>query len=711
MSDRDIEREFLENYKYAHDYFTPFNQDAKVYTLAQSGYTWADSERKKLSAEGREALEFNIMRRPLQFYSGYLRDNLKSVVISPFEGSDRKTADQLSEISSYVWDKSDGYPIFINSAVESFKSGLNLCGIRMDYSKDFVNGDIALYSRTYNSFFLDPTFERIDLKDCGFGIMRDLVNKSEAKMLLPFVDPNFIDDLQSSPWDDKFMSYHPNFTNLSKNRNLVAYDQYYRRTSRTRKMLIDLRSGFFRDITDIDKDELKQLQRGIARLNSLFRDSEDFDIDRRDIPRVEIRDVERPYIELCVLLNGKKVYSGDDKTGIVEDFPFAPHICYFEPSIWMSNQRFMGISGTQWSMQRQFNKRHMKIIDMMDSTISTGFKYLLGTVPDPQEMQQTGQNKLIGVDPEDNPAGLDAVQELNGGNASPALIEYQKVLDDLSLTLANITESLLGIDEGGNTQVSGRLAEVRVGQGLRSSRGVFDNVEETQRVIGSRILTAIQKNYPPGKVKRILNEEPTEQFYESQFEQYDAILKEGVRSKSQKDAYYYELVNLKRDQIVDVPESEIVRALQMTGMSDLEKAIEERERLKAEQEQKINEQELMLLKLQASQAEANTGLAQERRGRVVSDIALASERASEAEENRAQAALKRAQTITEIASLEEDNKLKVLEFVNMLERQEKEDRDRVTAEIQAQADAINSETPGSAENRQAQAQAQANQGG
>jgi hypothetical protein len=90
----------------------------------------------------------------------------------------------------------------------------------------------------------------------------------------------------------------------------------------------------------------------------------------------------------------------------------------------------MGIAGTQYFNQRQFNKRHMKIIDMMDSTISTGYKYLIGTVPDPQDMQQSGQNKMIGVDPENNPAGLDAVQELHGGGTNPALMEYQKVLDE-----------------------------------------------------------------------------------------------------------------------------------------------------------------------------------------------------------------------------------------------------------------------------------------
>jgi len=688
LDDYEVKQEFLENYRYAHDFWAPFVEDAKVYSLAQSGYTWSEAEKKQLVKDGREPLEFNIMRRPLQFYSGYLRDNVNSIVIAPMEGSDQKTADQLTKVSSYIWDKADGFPVFLDACDECFKSGISLTGLRMDYSKDFINGDISFYKRTFNSFYLDPTFENISLSDCGFAIMRDLLNKESVKALLPFVDQKVIEEIQSGFRDDKFMSYHPQFTSFSRNKNLLAYDQYYKRSTRNREMLIDQRTGFFRDITDEDEESRYKLERGINRFDQMRNDADLLDISPDDVPRVEIRTVERPFVQLSIMLNGEQVYVGEDRTGISETYPFVPNICYFEPSIWMPSQRLQGISSTQWSMQRQFNKRHMKIIDMMDSTISTGFKYILGTVPDPQEMQQTGQNKLIGVTLEDNPLGLEAVQQLHGGGANPALLEYQKVLDDLSLTLANITESVLGIDEKGNTQVSGRLAQVRIAQGLRSNRKVFDNVETTQQILGGLVVKAIQMNYPPDKIRRIINEEPTEQFYEKDFEQYDAVVKEGVRSKSQKDAYYFELLSLKRDGIVDVPQAEIVRALQMSGLTDLQEAIEQQEEQRANQQNKIDEQEQTALRLANSQAEANLAMSAERRARVVSDLALSTERISESEENRADAALTRAKTITEIASMNEDRILKVISFVQMLEDQETADREAIGQKVMSQAQDI-----------------------
>jgi len=702
LNDNDIRSEFQENYRYAHDYWAPFVKDAQVYTLAASGYTWSDDERKALIKEGREPLEFNIIRRPLQFFSGYLRDNINQIIYSPVEGSDQKTADQFTKLSYYIWDKGQGYPQFLDACDEGFKSGIALAGIQMDYSKDFVNGDISFYKRTYNSFYLDPTFESIDLRDCAFGITRDLVSKQYTKQLLPFVDPKHIDDITMGYRDDKFMQYHPQFTTFSRNRNLLAYDQYYKRITKTRKFLVDMKSAFYRDITDLPKADIDKLKLGIRRFDEMRVRAEENGIDSEDIPEIEIRSVERGFVELNIMLNGERVYVGEDKTGINQTYPFVPIICYMEPSIWMASQRIQGIASCNWSAQRQFNKRHMKIIDMMDSDISTGFKYLIGSVADPQDLQQSGQGKIIGIDPENAPQGLDSVQQLTGGGANPALIAYQEVLDKLTLTLSNVNESSMGIDEKGNTQVSGRLAQVRIAQGLRGNRKIFDNVETAQQVLGGLILKCIQTHYPPGKVERILAEQPTDQFYENEFEQYDAVIKEGVRSKSQKDAYYYELVNLKKDGIVDVPQSEIVKALSMAGLSELEESIKAQEEGMAKQAAKIDAIEQQKLELGNAQKEQMIALAQERRARVVADLSLSQERASEAEENRAQAALARAKTITEIAAMKDDRILKVLEFVNMMEQQETADRQFIDQTIHAQSDLINSETQGSSEHMQMQ---------
>lgn len=709
MFDNEIRSEFQENYRYARDYWAPFVKDAEVYTLAASGYTWSDDERKALIEEGREPLEFNIMRRPQQFFSGYLRDNINEIIYAPVESSDQKTADQFTKLSYYIWDKGLGFPTFLDAADECIKSGIALCGIQMDYSRDFVNGDIKFFKRTYNSFYLDPTFESLDLSDCGFAITRDIINKQHAKQLLPFLSGKEIDELAGGYRDDKFMTYHPEFQTFSRNRNLIAYDQYYKRITKKRTFLVDMDSSFYRDITDLPSDEIKKLKMGIKRFDEMREFAYLQDEDTSDIPNVEIRSVDRDFVELNVMLNGQQMYSGDDKTGIVHTYPFVPLICYMEPSIWMPSQRIQGLSSCNWSLQRNFNKRHMKILDMMDSQISTGFKYLIGSVADVEDLQQSGQSKIIGVDPENAPEGLNSVQQLTGGGANPALFEYQQILNDLSLTLANVNESTLGVDEKGNSQISGRLAEVRIAQGLRGNRKMFDNIETSQQILGKLILECIQAKYSPGKIERIIGEQPTDQFYEKEFEQYDAVIKEGVRSKSQKDAYYYELVNLKREGIVDVPQAAIVEALSMSGLSDLEESIAQQDQMLAAQAAQAQEVEQAKMDVLLATKEEKLGLAQERRSRVISNLSLKDERESEAQQNIAQAALDRAKAITEIAQMDENRILRVLAFVNQLEQQEAQGREAQKMQVGIQADDINAETQGSYEDEQNEAMEQMQQ--
>ena len=686
MSDQDIRAEFQDNYNYAQNYYAPYIRDARTYSLAAAGNSWSNQERKALIDAGRTPLEYNITRRPLNFYSGYLRDNLNSVIISPVEGSDNKTADQFTKLSYNDWDKGHGYDIFLDTCDEAFKAGLSLCGIYMDYRKDFLDGDVRFYKRTFNSFYLDPTFEQLDLSDCSFAIMRDLINKDLIKSLLPFVDPKVIDDCQSHVQDDKFLSYHPNFTWLAKNKKVCAYDQYYKKTTKNRTYLIDESNGYYRDITDLSDDEMKDIKRGIYRIHQLHGEAQALGLDRQQLPaKLNIRNVEREFVELNILINGHPVYTGADKTGIVERFPFVPILCYFEPAIWDSNLRFQGIPATTYCAHREFNKRHMKITDMMDSVISTGYKYLIGSVPDVSDMQQTGQNKIIGVsaDPDKAPNGLESVQELKGGNADQSIIQYSEVLDNLTLQLANINESVLGADEGGNTQISGRLAETRIAQGLRSNRKVFDNISQSQRLLGSLVMEAQQNNYSPGKVKRILGEEPTQQFYDQQFEQYDACVKEGIRSQTQKDAYYYELVNLKRDGIVNVPEGEIVRALQISGIEDLQKSIEEQQmqqqQMEAAQMQKQTE-------LVDATAKEKLSLSHERDTRADSNIGLAFERRSEHVQNLAQAELDRAKAITEIAKLDDSRLTDVLKELAVIREQEQAEAERVRQQANFEAE-------------------------
>lgn len=665
-NERDITAEFKDNLKYAQEYWSPYVNLARATTKAAAGRSWTTQEMALLAEQHREPLEYNIIRNKIEFLSGYLRDNLKSVVIAPVEGSDQKTADQFTKVEYQIWDKDYGNEVFLNAADECIKSGICLAGVEMNYAKDFLNGDVTFFSRTFGSFYLDPTFENIDLRDCGFAMMRDIIKKDSVRSLMPTLNQKDIDEIGSVAFGtgqyDKYNSYL-NYTIRQK--DSCVYDRYYVRTTKNHRYMIDETTGYFKDVTGKSDSEIKDLKIGLERMSMIQRNAELYDLPVSEEHKIYFKTVERPYIELNVFINERLVYNGIDQTKITEMYPFAPVICFFEPSIWDSELRIQGQSQVLYLLNRDFNKRHVKIVDIIDRCASKGYKYLLGSIPDVTDLENTGQNVRIGVegDPEKNPAGLGALEEINGGDVPSSLLEYQDILNKLSLDLANINPSLMGMDEGGNTQISGRLAQTRIIQGLISNRKIFDNIEIAQKILGKVAMLAVQRNYPAGKIRRIINEEPTQQFYLEDFEQYDAVIKEAVRSQSQKDAYYYELVNLKREGIVNISEQDILKALSMTGLSDLEESIAQREQAQAQEEKEVKDIEKTLMIAEAKQRFA---MAKESEGRMQNDLAGSVEKLSQAAENKSQAVLDKAKTITEIASMNDDRILKVLEFIKSL---------------------------------------------
>jgi len=176
---------------------------------AYAGSTWTDKELQQLKREEREPIELPIMRSSINWFTGYQRDNIKSLQIEPVEGSDQKTADQFSKVSKKIWDSGQGQYNFNLAFEDAVKTGLSLFGMFLDFTNDPVNGDVKLFTRGYNSFALDPDFKNLDLSDCSWAMLRDFVSRDQAKQLLPMIDDEIIEFVAPAQRDSKFQHLKP----------------------------------------------------------------------------------------------------------------------------------------------------------------------------------------------------------------------------------------------------------------------------------------------------------------------------------------------------------------------------------------------------------------------------------------------------------------------------------------------------------------------
>lgn len=614
---------------------------------AYAGDNWTNLERQKLIKQNRMVLELNKIRRVVNLYSGYERENRLATVCTPIEDSDVETADILSDVLYQVYENGDADYIFSEAFEHMLKTGLAIVGIYMDYSKDKVCGDIKFYWRPFNAMMLDPYFTRRDMGDMDQASTRQLLSREQVKALLPFVPEDVIDNIPTGIRDNKYqyLGIYRQYNSTYIAKNLLTYDEYWIRKNVPQKYLVDLETGVTTEWNGTREEE-KYLKLALV-----------------ETPNMQLIHSHKLTVEYNIIVGGVELYSGKDPTGL-DTFSFALMLGYFEPLIDTYELKIQGVVYSILDAQRQYNRRHSQIIDLMESVINTGWISKNGAVLDPQMLMQAGAGRQVVVN-----EGYDVnsdLREILPPQIPPGYLQYQDIMDKNIMEIPGASEELLGLSSVGDSQVSGKLAEVRASNGLKGNRGLFDNYEYTKKQVGRMVLEAIQKNYTPGKIYRMTGKMPTEQFFSGEFEQYDCAIKQAVKTPTQREAYYYQLLQL-MELGAPIPWDAVLEAAPIQGSTKLRTIMQQQQQQQEEAAKQEAEDAAISRRLAISETEENLALAEERRARVLADIGLAKERISEGEQNYAKALLDNARTAKEIQDLDRKSFIDVMHIAKELQ--------------------------------------------
>lgn len=666
---------FFDAYRSLSTYYAQAYRDLRAY----SGDNWTQQEKTSLLRQKRMILELNKIRRIINLYSGYERENRTSTVVSPVENADQETADQLSEAMMYVYAKTQAEYVFSEAFEHSLKTGMSIIGMYIDYSNDKVNGDLRFYWKPFNALILDPYFTKRDLSDCDQAATRDLLGRDYIKALLPFVDPEVIDNIPAGIRDNKYqyLGLYQSYQSMYLAKNLLTYDQYWERVSLRKKFIVDKETGETQEWEGDDRQThfLKQ--------------------ELKNNPQFDLITGYKKTVNLNVIVGDQHLYEGPDPVGI-DDYPFAAQLCYHEPLIDSFDLKIQGLVRSVRDAQRIYNRRHSQIIDIMESVINTGWIHKNGAVVDPEMLFQSGQGRNIVVN-QDSDVNAD-IRQINPPQIPQGYLAYQDIMDKNIMEIPGGSEEILGLSSAGDAQVSGKLAEVRASNGLKGNRGLFDNWEYTQKLFGNKVLRAIQVNYTPGKIERIINKQPTEQFFSKDFDQYDAVISSTVKTQTQKEAYYYQLLQL-RSIGVAIPDDELIDAVPMQGKTRLLKKVQEMQEQQKQMQMLEMQDRNRKNRLDEAQIEEKLALSEERRARVISDIGLARERISESEQNYAKALLDNIKTIHEIQDVDNARLIDTIRLINdltepqMQEEEEKLARDKAFGQSLNEQDQPQQQSP------------------
>ena len=633
---------------------------AEAITINQSFWSEADTDTRfeagdqtlwndiygSMPINRRKQFNFNRIRRVVNMVSGNQRRNRKSMIAVPTENGDAETADQFTKILMWLSQQEGILETISDSFHGSLVTGMNLLQVWMDYRRDPISGDIRVDNCAYNSFLIDPFFKKADLSDCNGLWKRSFVSKREAISLLP----DKADEImgmqgQAGGGKDGKFEFMPESLN-SGNQGLLAYDEYYYRDYRNQRMLVDTQTGETMEWSSSKEESLEEFL--------------------ATYPQVTVINQEIPTVKLAIVLEGRVMYDGPNPLGI-DVYPFVPVFAYYNPQIPYFPWRIQGIVRGLRDAQYLYNRRRQIELDILESQLNSGWVYKENALVNPKDVFLSAQGRGLALKEE---ANMTDVQRINAPQIPPSMIQLSELLAREVMEISGVNEELLG---SATDDKAGILSMLRQGAGLTTLQGLFDNLDNSQKLLGKIILKLIQVNFTPGKVKRIIEEEPTAQFYNKAFGRYDAAVEDGLNTATQRQMQFAQLLHL-REAGVQVPDSVLLDASTLQNKKQLTETIGKQAEQQAQQEN-IKMQASMAqlearIEAEKAQAVANRGLGIERVSRVEENKALAVERRAEAQKDRFSGILDLAKAMKEMEDIDLRQIEKLITLSQMVKKQE-----------------------------------------
>lgn len=592
---------------------------------------------------GSKQFTFNLIRSLISMPEGYQRAHRKSTIAVPREGSDQETADQFSELLLWVNENQGVYETISNAFRGALITGMNLLQVWMDYRNDPISGDIKVSNCPYNSIIIDPFFTKMDLSDCNGIVKRSYVTPVQAASFLPQYKDEILSMKGFGPMEEtfQFMPQNQQWTY----ENLLTYDEYWYPATRIQRLLVDTITGETIEWR-ADNDE------GLRAFLGAF-------------PQIKLVKQEISTTMLTIIVQGVVMYSGPNPMGI-DRYPFVPVMAYYNPELGDFNLRCAGIVRNLRDAQFLYNHRKVLELQNLESTLNGGWIVEEDTMINPEDLYDNRTGKVLWT----KKGKLGGLSKVPNSTVDPSWFQASGDMKDLMNQIANISETLMGRN---TDAVSGFHESLRTAQGIIANQRLFDQLDNSQKVLGSLMIDLIQNNFTPGKVKRILNKQPTEQFYDKTFGKYDAAIEEGYNTSTQRQMQFAQLIEL-RKLGVPIPDENLIKAATIQNKNDVLQVMEQQKQQVMQQQQMQNQMAMAQMqaetKLTEARYTAETGLGIERLSRVQENKALATERMAEAQKDRELGLLHLTKAIKEIQSIDLAQLEKIIALAQMVREQE-----------------------------------------
>lgn len=553
----------------------------------------------------RKIFNFNLLNGGVQMISGRQRQNRKSTTCIPVISPMQKTADQLTKCLYHIHNKCGAYQVYSDAFEQgALTQGLGFISIFKDTTEDPVSGDIRVRYVDMKSCLFDPYFRKHDLSDCRFIWTRQFFDKYEAADLYPQFREEILALPAGSYRDDKFY-YMPEVYQIQFP-NLIAFDEYWYLSSREATYIIDRETE---ECQEFEGDE-EQLRDAITAMH------------KRDPAlkgRMKVIKKSKPTVRRAIILNDKVLVDEPNPYGI-DKYPFVPVLGYFTPDSPYYAYKFRGVVRDARDSQYLFNRRKVADLDILEAQ-QQGLKIKKGSLVTPDDALNQGNGRVLTIDPAFQ---MTDVEQMDIHPPAPTMIQMEEMLKSVTMEILGASEVMMGFEVDDK---SGLMTALKQGAGLIRLQKLFDQLDESQRLVGEIMIEMIQKNWTYGKVQQVIGEDPTPEFDNKLFFKYGCKIVPGALTETQQQLELQQLLYFKQVTGIDIPSDEILQIAQIQNKDRIIEKIAQREQAAAQQQQQMAELQMQQLQVdnqtKISYAQSQQGLAAERVAKIETDKAVA----------------------------------------------------------------------------------------
>ena len=446
---------------------------------------------------------FNMAMPVVNTIVGRQRQHRKATKLVAVHGSSNLTASQATKAvqSSYYYD--DTYNTISNCFKESSITGLALMHSWIDYRRDPICGDLKTECFSADMIMMDAFWREMDLSDCQFIRTRKYLHKSQVKELLPGRETE-IDMLNDQAYFDTKFTFMPQQYNIRR-KGFLAYDEYWYQTERMGTFLVDPETYESTEV-DFTPEEMDRL--------------------KHQFPHIVIVKEKVPTVHLAIIVNNVCFYDGPNPLG-VDFYPFTPFVAYHDLANNNYSFRYQGVIRNLRDAQYLYNYRKQLEMDLLAAQFS-GVDVEEDALIDDQDAFKVGPGKVRFFKKNRMQQGI---RDVPGANINPANFQVTQFLKEDIQSLGGVTPELLGQAEDSDVGITEQL---RQGAALTTLQELFDNLNLSQRNAGRLHWALIQKNYTLGKIRKMIEEEPTNEFRDKSFQKYDAVVTQAQMTDTTK---------------------------------------------------------------------------------------------------------------------------------------------------------------------------------